>query len=115
VVHDLQIVEAIHSAERCIPPTTIRSWIGQFNVHANALLLQGIGQLGIELQHSAAIELPHPACVCPAAALAYRLVLSYAFPHGIPPDPGKRARSFFPELQLPLSRLSPPLGLFRVL
>ncbi len=113
MICELSIAEAIQRQHRAIPPTTIRTWIGQWNVHANVLLLQGMPQLGIEREAVAAP--PRLACMTAAGALSYILLVRHFFPAGVPPDPGVFYGQFFPAVQARLGRLSPALGLFRVL
>jgi len=113
VIWELGIAEAIQEQQRAIPPTTIRTWIGQWNVHGNVLLLEGMQQLGIDREAVAAP--PRLACITAAGALSYVLLVRHLFPAGVPPDPGVFYRQFFPALQARLGRLSPALGLFRVL
>jgi len=112
VISELSIAEAIQGQERAIPPTSIRTWIGQWNVHGNVLLFEGMSALGIAW--AAAAAPPRLACVTAGGALSYLLLLRHCFPVGIPPDPGMFHGQFFPALQARLGRLSPALGLFRV-
>lgn len=113
VICELRIAEAIQGQERAIPPTSIRTWVGQWNVHGNVLLFEGMPQLGIAWEVAEAPS--HLACVSAAGALSYLLLVRHLFPAGIPPDPGVFYGQFFPALQARLGRLSPALGLFRVL
>jgi hypothetical protein len=113
VIREFRIVEAIQGQQRAIPPTTIRTWVGQWNVHGNVLLFEGMSQLGIDGEVAAVPS--RLACVTAAGALSYLLLLRHCFPVGIPPDPGMFHGQFFPALQASLGRLSPALGLFRVL
>jgi len=113
VIAELAIAEAIEERDRAIPATTIRTWIGQWNVHGNVLLLQGIPQLGIDRE--AVAPPPRLACVTATGALSYALLVRRFFRGGIPPDRGILYGQFFAALQAKLSRLSPALSLFRVL
>lgn len=113
MICERRIVEAIQEQHRTIPATTIRGWLGQWNVHGNVLLLQGLPQLGIDAEAIAAP--PHPACIRAAGALSYMLLVRHFFRGGIPPDPGTFYGEFFPAVQARLGRLRPALGLFRVL
>ncbi len=113
MIFEFGIAEAIQAQNRGIPPTTIRTWVGQWNVHGNVLLLQGIAQLGIERE--AVAPPPRLACVSAAGALSYVLLVRHFFPAGIPPDSDVFHGQFFPAVQARLGRLTPSLGLFRVL
>jgi len=113
VIWEFRIAEAIQQRDRTIPPTNIRTWVGQWNVHSNVLLFEGMSQLGSEWEVAAVPS--HLACVTAAGALSYVLLVRHLFPAGIPPDPGVFYGQFFPALQARLGRLSPALGLFRVL
>jgi hypothetical protein len=113
VIWELGIAEAIQEQQRGIPPTTIRAWIGQWNVHGNVLLFEGMQHLGIDREAVAAP--PRLACITAAGALSYVLLLRYFFPVGVPPDLGVFYRQFFPALQARLGGLTLALGLFRVL
>ena len=113
VIRERCTAEAIQARARDIPPTTIRTWVGQWNLHGNVLLLEGMRQLGIDREVVAAPR--GLACVSAAGALSYVLLVRHFFPAGIPPDPGVFYGQFFPALQAELGRLSPALSLFRVL
>lgn len=113
VIGELRIAEAIQDLARAIPATTIRTWVGQWNTHANVLLFEGMQQLGIDRE--ACPLPPRLSCVGAAGALSYALLLRHLFPSGIPPDAGVFHGQFFPALQAQLGRLTPALSLFRVL
>ncbi len=113
LIWELRIAEAIQDRDRGIPATSIRTWVGQWNVHGNVLLLEGMPKLGIDSEQISVQ--PHLACVASAGARSYALLLRHVFPGGIPPDLGILHEQFFPSLQARLGRLSPALSLFRVL